>query len=489
MPKRSTALPLVLPPRPAGVPATQWLRGALRTEILEGRLRPGARLPATRDLARQYAVARGTIVSVFEALQAEGFLVGTVGSGTRVNEEIPARLLKQRNAPRPAARPAERRIAEFGRAVRLFSGYSTGPSRAFRAHIPALDLFPTALWARLTARHQRSVTAAQLLGCDPLGFGPLREAIADHLAVSRGVHCEPDQVAIVSGVQDALDLAGRLFLDRGDTVVMEDPGYPGAARVFESLGARICDTPIDEEGMVVPPPRIKGARLAYVTPGHQFPLGVAMSLGRRLELLAWARAQGALIFEDDYDGEYRYASRPVPALQGLDTAGVVLFAGSFSKVLFPSLRLGYLVLPPDLIERVAATISITSRHAALLEQVVLADFIGQGHYARHLRRMRDVYATRLGLLRDAAEPRWEDRLVLTGLEAGLQITGALGPGLGEVQVARAAAGRGIEVIPIGRYTRGRPTRRGLQLGFGAVGERELLRGVEQLGVVLETARS
>lgn len=487
MPKRAATLPLVLPPRPTGEPVTHWLRAALRTEILEGRLRPGARLPATRDLARQYRVARGTIVAVFEQLAAEGFLASTIGSGTRVSGELPLRQRRTADGAvrHPAPRRPARRVAEFGKGVRLFSGYSTGPSRAFRAHVPALDLFPAATWARLTARRLRGVTESQLLGCDPLGYGPLREAIADHLATSRGVRCEPDQVAIVSGVQDALDLAGRLFLDRGDGVVMEDPGYPGAVRVFEALGARIWDTPVDAEGMVVPGARAAGARLAYVTPGHQFPLGVAMSLARRLALLAWARAEGAMIFEDDYDGEYRYTARPVPALQGLDRDGLVLFAGSFSKVLFPSLRLGYLVLPPDLIDRVAATISITSRHAALLEQVVLADFIADGHYARHLRRMRDVYAGRLATMREAADPRWEGRLTLTGLDAGLQITGELAPGLSERAITVAAAARGVEVIPLGRYTRGRATRLGLQLGFGAVAEKELRRGVEQLGVVLD----
>jgi GntR family transcriptional regulator/MocR family aminotransferase len=468
-------------------PASHWLRGALRAEILAGRLRPGSRLPATRDLARQYSVARGTIVAVFEQLQAEGFLVGTVGSGTRVNSQLPAHLLRSKGAARPAPRPPPRRVAEFGRTVRRFDGYSEGHSRAFRAHVPALDLFPARLWSRLTARRLRNVTTSHLLGCAPLGFGPLREVIADHLASSRGVRCEPDQVAIVSGVQDALDLVARLFLDRGDTVAMEDPGYPGAARVFESLGARIADIPVDAEGMEVPSMRVAGARLVYVTPGHQFPLGVAMSLARRLALLAWARKERAMIFEDDYDGEYRYTARPVPALQGLDPDGLVLFAGSFSKVLFPSLRLGYLVLPPDLVERVAAVISITSRHAALLEQVVLADFIADGHYARHLRRMRDVYAGRLATLRTAAEDRWGERLRLTGLEAGLQITGKLGAGLDEAGVARAAADRGVEVIPIGRYTRGRHTRQALQLGFGAVGEKEILRGVEQLGVALDLA--
>ena len=490
MPKQTASLPLVLAPRPKGTPASHWLRAELRREILEGRLRPGARLPATRDLAAQYKVARGTVVAVFEQLQAEGFLTGKVGSGTRVSDELPAHLLRRPppTATRSAAPPPKRALAGFASSVRKFGGYANTTSRAFRSHVPALDLFPTPLWARLTSRRLRQATPADLFGCDALGYPPLREAIADHLATARGVRCTPEQVVIVSGVQDALDLVGRLVVDRGDRVVMEDPGYPGAALVFESLGARITEVPIDAEGMTIPSPRIAGARLAYVTPGHQFPLGVAMSLARRLALLAWARANGTLIFEDDYDGEYRYAARPVPALQGLDQDGVVLFAGSFSKVLFPSLRLGYLVLPPDLVDPVAAAISIRTRHAAFLEQVVLADFIVDGHYARHVRRMRDVYAARLDVVRGGAEERWAGLLHLTGLEAGLQITGELAPGIDEEAAATGAAARGVDVIPVGRYTRKLRRRPALQLGFGAVGEKELRRGVEQLGIALEMAR-
>jgi GntR family transcriptional regulator/MocR family aminotransferase len=321
-----------------------------------------------------------------------------------------------------------------------------------------------------------------------MGYRPLQEAVADYLRTSRGVKCAAEQVAIVSGVQEALALAGRVFLNPGDRVCMEDPGYPGAALVFEAFGARIAAVPVDDEGMKVPPPRLRDVRLVYATPGHQFPLGVCMSLRRRLELLEWARTSGTLIFEDDYDSEYRYAGRPVPALQGLDRHGVVLFAGSFSKVLFPSLRLGYLVIPPDLVDAFAATLSITSRHAPVLEQAVMCDFITDGHFGRHIRRMREVYAERLAVLLACARQQLSGLVEIIGVEAGLQVAGWLCDGLDGESATAAAARRDIEVSPLGRYSRGRLAREGLRLGFAAVDTVEIRRGVRELAIALEAAR-
>ncbi|HEX6535827.1 MAG TPA: PLP-dependent aminotransferase family protein [Gemmatimonadaceae bacterium] len=489
MTKRATTLPLALPPRPAGTPAHRWLYGALRAEILEGRLRPGARLPATRDLAAQYALSRGTIVSAFQQLAAEGYIEGSVGSGTYVNRVLPDELL---HAPRPArARPAPRRrerrpLSAFASRARLFPGYEARPTRAFRANLPALDLFPTTLWAQLAARRARRATTRLLMGCAPLGHEPLRESVADYLATSRGVACTPEQVAIVSGVQEALDLAARLLLDPGDRVCMEDPGYPGAALAFEACGASVVTAPLGDASAPLDASRLRGARLAYVTPAHQFPLGQAMSLPRRLELLEWARSSDAMIFEDDYDSEYRYTGRPLPALQGLDRRGVVLFGGSFSKVLFPSLRLGYLVVPPDLVDRVAAIKSLTSRHAPLLEQAVLHDFIAEGHFARHVRRMREVYAARLAVLLACARRRLAGLLEIADVEAGLQTAGWLAAGLDERAATKAAAERNVDVTPLGEYRRARAARDGLQLGFAAVDEREIRRGVRDLAAALET---
>ena len=369
--------------------------------------------------------------------------------------------------------------------MRLFSGYEMRPTRAFRPNLPALDLFPTTLWTQVAARCLRRVSTSLLMGCEPLGHLPLRRAVAEYLNTSRGVKCVPEQVAIVSGVQEALDLVARLFLNPGDRVCMENPGYSGAAMVFEAFGAKISFAGLDEEGMSLRQLPSRGARLVYVTPGHQFPLGTTMSLARRLQLLEWARKSGALIVEDDYDSEYRYSGRPVPALQGLDRHELTLFTGSFSKVLFPSLRLGYLVIPAGLVDSFSATISVTNRHAPLLEQAVVCDFITEGHFGRHLRRMREVYAERLSVLVEAARVSLAGLLEISRVEAGLQTAGRLCAGIDGESAARAAASRDVEVIPLSRFGRGRLTQEGLQLGFAALDAREIRRGVQELAIALE----
>jgi GntR family transcriptional regulator / MocR family aminotransferase len=488
MVKRATVFELVLPPRDTGISVNRWLYGALRAAILEGRLRPGARLPATRDLARQYELARGTIVNVFEQLKSEGYVDGSVGSGTYVSKILPDELLQvaQEAGPGPPVqRKRRRRISDYAGRVRLFPNLEVRPSRAFRANMPALDLFPTTLWAQVAARRLRRVSTNLLLGCGPMGYPPLRQAVASYLSTSRGVKCVPEQVAIISGVQEALDLAVRLFLNPGDRVCMENPGYPGAAIAFKAGGAKVSAICLDDEGMQVQDVRMRGARLVYVTPGHQFPVGVTMSLARRLRLLEWARKSGALILEDDYDSEYRYAGRPVPALQGLDRHGLVLFTGSFSKVLFPSLRLGYLVVPPDLVDYVSTTLSVTSRHSPLLEQAVLCDFITEGHFGRHLRRMREVYAERLSVLLVCARQSLTGLLEISGVEAGLQTAGWLSRGIDSELAAAAAAKRDVEVTPLSRYSHGKMACEGLQLGFAAMDATEIQRGVRELAIALE----
>jgi GntR family transcriptional regulator/MocR family aminotransferase len=491
MPKRTATFELTLPPRDPNSPAVLWLSSALRTEILEGRLRPGSRLPATRDLARQYSLSRGTIVSAFDQLKAEGYVDGSVGSGTYVSETLPDELLQVSRgaAPRNSeGRAARRRLSAYARAARLYPAFPTRAARAFRFGQPALDLFPTTRWAQLASRRLRGATTGMLLGCDAMGYRPLRAAVADYLTTFRGVRCTPAQIAIVSGVQEALDLVTRVVLDRGDRVCLEDPGYLGAALAFEAAGAKIVSVGVDREGMEVPSARARGARLAYVTPGHQFPLGVSMSLPRRLALLEWARTSNAFIFEDDYDSEYRYSGRPLPSLQGLDRHGLVLFAGSFSKVMFPALRLGYLVIPPDLVEYFEATKSLGTRHAPLLDQAVLCDFIVDGHFGRHIRRMREVYANRLLTLVACAKEELAGALEISAVEAGLQSVGWLGDGMASRAVAKAAAERGVEASPVSRYSRVLATREGLQLGFAAVDEREIRRGVHELSRVLAAMR-
>jgi GntR family transcriptional regulator/MocR family aminotransferase len=502
--KLATAFQLVLPPRGKELPAYRWLYVSLRAEILQGRLAPGTRLPSTRDLAAQYGLARGTIVNAFDQLRSEGYVEGTVGSGTYVGKVLPDRLLQvaSHNAKRTVVaeeKPLTNQptLSNYTRRLKRFEGFADRPTRAFRANLPALDLFPIALWARITARCLRQISRRHLMSCGPLGYLPLRHAIAEYLTTSRGVRCAPEQVAIISGVQEALDLAARLLLNPGDRVCVENPGYPGAVLAFRAFGANISHVRVDDDGIVVrdlPSREVRNevrskVRLIYVTPGHQFPLGTTMSLARRLELLEWARKSGAVIFEDDYDGEYRYSGRPIPALQGLDDSGLVLYAGSFSKVLFPALRLGYVVIPPALLHHFEAIQSLTSRHAPLLVQLVLTGFITEGHFARHLRRMRKVYAERLSVLLEEARTNLAGLLTISNIEAGLQTVGWLAPGIDAESAAAAAANHNVDVTPLSRYSHHRALPQGLQLGFAAVDAKEIRRGVRDLALVLEAART
>jgi GntR family transcriptional regulator / MocR family aminotransferase len=532
--KQSSTLPLNLHAPTPGVPLYRWLYEELRSAILAGHLRPGSRLPATRELATQYGLSRPTIVTAFEQLRAEGYVEGKIGSGTYVSQTLPEELLL---APRAGglehAHQGSIRFSAYAHRLRFIrsrseqgrkAGSSTTrsdspdesdrsarndkrrerstlhaaplrgarprPARAFRGGEPALDVFPTELWAQVAARRLRRVSTNLLAGGEALGYRPLREAVAEYLNTSRGVKCSADQVLIISGVQEALDRAGHLMLDPGDPVWIEDPGYPGAASSFHAVGAKICRVPVDSEGLDLEAgqQRWPKPRLVYVTPAHQFPLGVTMSLGRRLSLLEWARRSRTVIFEDDYDSEYRYSGRPIPALQGLDRAGVVIFSGSFTNVLFPALRLGYVVVPESMVEIFAAAESVSTHHPPLIEQAILCDFIREGHFARHVRRMRELYAERLGVLVEAARARLAGLLQLTDIEAGLRIVGWLQRGISAEHAAKAAAGRNVEVVPLSRYAYGRTERNGLVLGFAAVDTKELRRGVEDLARALEGCR-
>jgi GntR family transcriptional regulator / MocR family aminotransferase len=492
LPKQATSLPLSLAAPLAGTPLYRWFYDELRTAILEGRIAPSARLPASRDLAREYKLARATVVTAFEQLKSEGYVEGKVGAGTYVSQVLPDDLLQVgRSSTRKAVGP--RRVAWSAYARRLQWYRSGGPriTRAFRAGQAALDVFPTTLWAQVAARRLRRASAQLLSGGEALGYRPLRQAVAAYLNASRGVKCSIEQVLIISGVQEALERAAHLLLDPGDPVWMEDPGYPGAAIVFRAVGAKVHPVPVDAEGLDLEWGQRRGSRakLVYVTPAHQFPLGVTMSLRRRLALLEWARRSHTFIFEDDYDSEYRYHGRPIPALQGLDRAGEVIYAGTFNEVLFPALRLAYLVVPPVMVDRFAAAQSVSMRHAPLLDQAALCDFITEGHFARHIRRMRELYSERLAVFLESSRSRLGGLLEIADVEAGLQTVGWLAPGIRADRAAEEAAKYNVEVMPLNRYTsRPRSGRQGLLLGFAGVDTRELRRGVEQLGKALEACR-
>jgi GntR family transcriptional regulator/MocR family aminotransferase len=487
MARKSSTLAVNLRGPSSGVPLYRWLYEQLRTSILDGRLRPGARLPATRDFAEAYKLSRTTIITAFEQLKSEGYVEGRIGSGTYVSKVLPEQLLEV-GSLRQEARLRHRRIAlsAYARRLQPLRWRPAQPVRAFRPNQAALDLFPTTLWAQVAARRLRRVSARLLAGGETLGYRPLREAVAEYLNTSRGVKCTADQVLIVSGAQEGLDRTARLLLNPGDPAWMEEPGYPGAAAVLRAAGAKTCGVPVDAEGLDLERGlrRWPRPKLVYVTPAHQFPLGVTMSLRRRLALLEWARKAGVLIFEDDYDSEYRYSGRPVPALQGLDRAGVVIFGGSFSAVMFPAMRLGYLVVPPEMVDVFASAQSVSTHHPPLLGQAVLRDFITEGHFARHIRRMREVYAERLGVLLKAARERLHGLVEISNVEAGLQTIGWLREGVLAEDVTAAAAKKNVEVIPLRRYAFGRARGNGIVLGFAAVEPRELRRGVEELASVL-----
>jgi GntR family transcriptional regulator / MocR family aminotransferase len=487
MPRETTSLPLSLPAPTAAVPLYRWLYEQLRTSILEGRLRAGARVPATRDLAETYKLSRSTIVKAFEQLMADGYVEGRRGSGTYVSQVLPEHLLQVRSTRQEGRLPHRRIVlSDYAKRLQPFRSSPAKPVRAFRANQPALDLFPTALWAQVAARRLRKVSTKMLAGGETLGYRPLREAVAEYLNTSRGVKCTTDQVLILSGAQEGLDRTARLLLNPGDPAWLEEPGYPGAAVVLRAAGAKICGVPVDGEGVNLERggERWPRPKLLYVTPAHQFPLGVAMSLRRRLALLEWARKAGVLIFEDDYDSEYRYSGQPVPALQGLDRSGVVIFGGSFSAVMFPALRLGYLVVPTEMVDVFAAAQSVSTHHPPMAGQAVLCDFITEGHFARHIRKMREVYAERLGVLLKAAKEKLEGLVEISSVEAGLQTVGWLQKGADAKATAEAAAKQNLEVVPLRQYAYGRASRNGIVLGFAAVEPRELRRGVEELAAVL-----
>ena len=483
---------LVLPPRTHRTPSYHWLRDALREQIKSGMLRPGQRVPATREIARQYDLARGTVLAAIDDLKAEGYLQGIRGSGTFISDVLPERLLQaksisaDRRQPRTVDTP---RISSYGKRVKPFSYFVNPLSLAFRTNLPALDLFPTTLWAQVASRRLRRTSSSQLLGCDVRGYAPLREVIAQYLRTARGVRCDPEQVIVVSGIQEALDLAARLLLNPGDRVLLEDPGYQVAFAALTAAGAKVISVEIDEQGAAPTRQSFRDARLMYVTPGHQFPTGITMPLRRRVEILERAREARTYIFEDDYDSEYRYSGSPIPAMQGIDQNNLVIFAGSFNKVLFPSLRMGYMVLPHSLVDVFAMTKALVTRHHTVLDQAVICDFIEQGHFGRHLRRTRKVYAQRLEALSYHARKHLSGFLDLSDIEAGLQIPAWLKQGFNAEMVCAAAAARKVDVVPISRYCRRPLGKEGLQVGFAAVDEDAIEKGVVQLARAFESLRN
>jgi len=488
---------------PGAQPIHRRLYDGLRRAILAGRLAAGARLPSSRALAAELGLSRNTVLAALEQLASEGYVEGRSGSGTYVARALPDPAPDRpsgappegRSAPE-TARPASGCPSVRGRLLvsRPWSarGASAGERRPFAVGLPEIDAFPFELWARLLGRRWRHPSATMVVGGDPAGYPPLRAAIADHLRRVRAVDCTADQVIVVSGIRQAVDLTVRLLLDPGDEVWVEEPGYPGIRAVLGAADLRIRPLPVDEDGLdVAAGARLApGARLACVAPSHQYPLGVVMSLKRRLDLLGWARESGAWVIEDDYDSEFRYAGRPLAAMQGLDRDGRVIYVGSFSKSLFPSLRLGYLVAPPALVDAFLAARATLDDHAPMIAQPALADFIAEGHFAAHLRRMRRLYAARQQALLDAAARHLENLLRLAPDQAGMHLVAELLPGLARRMDDRSAAARanaaGLAAIALSTFYMGRPRRQGLLLGYAAMREEEMDAAVQRLAAALDS---
>ncbi len=479
-------------------PIYQQLYRRMREAILRGELQPGARLPATRTLAEDAGVSRNTILLVYDQLRAEGYVEGHVGAGTFVARELPDDVL--RPAPRAArvdeAAPPALGISAYANRARIILSPVAAPSAAnlrydFRYGLPGVAEFPRDIWRRLLARQAKRFSSETSRYADPAGLPRLRQVIAEYLRRARAVDCDESRVIVVNGSQQALDLIARTLIDPGNRVLVEDPHYLGAREVFQAAGARLVPCPIDDDGLDIDrAPKAAGqARLAYVTPSHQFPTGAVMPLARRLALLAWARKSGAYVIEDDYDSEFRYGGRPVEAVQALDTTGQVIYVGTMSKTLFPALRIGFLVLPPPLVKPVLAIKHLSDRHTATLQQSILADFIGEGYFERHVRRARTQNARRRAALLDALARIFGDKVVVQGSNAGLHLVAWFRdrPAVDTAKIVDAAAAGGIGVYPINPYYLSEPPSAGLLLGYAAMSEREIDAGIRLLGRVLERA--
>jgi GntR family transcriptional regulator/MocR family aminotransferase len=461
-----------------------WFRRA----IIDGQMRPGHRVPSTRGLAAELKISRIPVLNAYEQLLAEGYFETFVGAGTCVAGSIPDDTLsppavKTGKGPQETAEKPARRMSRRGAALTHSPEQPwLNISGAFRVSLPALDHFPTGAWSKLVARHSRKPPSSIMAYGDAMGYVPFREAIAEYLGAVRGVRCQPSQILVTTGSQQGLQLSAHVLLNPKDRVWMEEPGYPGARQAFMTAGAQLIPVPVDDEGIDVAEITRRGrdARAVYVTPSHQYPLGTTMSAARRMLLLSWAMRSGGWIIEDDYDSEYRFGSRPVASLQGLDTDARVIYVGTFSKVLFPALRLGYVVVPRDLIPAFASARDAADIFSSTLYQAVLTDFIGEGHFARHIRRMRMLYMERRRALVRAIHIQMGDMLEIIGGEAGMHLVALLPPGIDDFAVSKRAAQKGISAMPLSTCYLKPASRGGLILGYGGANARQIHEGIRKL---------
>ncbi|MBT9501539.1 MAG: PLP-dependent aminotransferase family protein [Burkholderiaceae bacterium] len=484
---------LALPLRGEGESLHQWLFAGLRAGILQSRLPAGLKLPSSRALASQIGVARGTVTAVYDELAAQGYLECAVGRGSFVAEVLPERPQVARRTT--SLRPATVRGTPLSEALGVHEIWTrtpfpqqenAGAAVPFRAHLPDTRMFPLDVWRKLAARGARALSPSDLANISIAGLPLLREAIAGHLAAARGVSTDPRQILVVASAQEAMDLSVRLLCTPNQTVWLEDPGYVGARAIMAAHGLRVVNVPVDGQGLAVAEGiRLEPhARLACVTPSRQSPLGMPMSAARRSALLNWATRAGSFLIEDDYDSEYRYGTRPIPALKSMDCDDRVLLLGTFSKLLFPALRLAYLVLPQALVEPFTRARSLLGRGLPALEQDMTAHFILDGHFERHLRRSRAQYAARAQALCHAIERHARGLVEPPVIDAGLDVAVRLQTRGSDRAAQRQLMAAGIEAVALSRYATDARLAPGLVLGFAAFDESQIESAVRQLAVAL-----
>lgn len=484
----------------AGQPFYRQIYDSIRGSILSGDFASGMRLPATRLLASQLGVSRMTVINAYEQLFAEGYLEGRAGSGTFVASRLPEEyfktdvVLSKRKRAETVDQTGAPGLSAYGEYIkqnhqRILKHEGATTFLPFQHGLPAVDEFPFDVWTKLAQRHYKYFNRRMFGYGDPAGLPALREAIAVHLKRSRGVVCDAGQVIITNGAQQALHLIGSVLLSAGDDVWIEDPGYLGARDVLQAMGTNVIPVAIDDEGFDLQAAAKfkRKARVIYVTPSRQFPTGTTMSLPRRLGLLDWASENDALIIEDDYDSEFRYAGRPLAALQGLDRDGRVLYLGTFSKTIFPGLRLGCLVVPDALVDIFAAARSLIDLHSQLTDQAVLAEFITEGHFDRHLRKMRSLYKARQQVLVDEVQSSLSGAIEIEATDAGMHLVGWLQAGVDDRAIAETASANDLVATPLSRYYLRKPERGGLLLGYTGFNEKQIKTGVLKLASVFADA--
>ncbi len=454
------------------LPLHRQLYEALRRAMLDGKLGPGERLPSSRDLALDLNLSRNTVVAAINQLSVEGYLASRVGSGTYVNDNVPRATPGRASAGAPlrAAPQQAGRLSQRGERLAHHFSAADLEVQPFTPGIADFSAFPLPLWQRLQNKHWRMTYPDMLDYNTSGGYAPLRRAIADYLRVFRSVHLDADQVIVTTGTQQSLELCARLLADHGDTVWVEDPAYWGAMKAFMATGLQVHPVPVDRQG-IAPGPQddARPPRLIYVTPSHQYPTGAVMSLQRRHQLLATAATHEAWVLEDDYDSEYRFSGPPISSLEGLDTTGRVLYMGTFSKVLYPGIKLGYLVVPKALVEAFRRAHYDLNRPGQMPVQAALAEFIEMGHFASALRRARQSYAERRQLLLDALRPVLRDAPEgprITGAEQGLHLCLRLPGSVDDVALTQRIAQQGLTVRPLSAYCLQRTDLRGLIIGYG-----------------------